>query len=237
MWRCSLAFLVPLRVFQQGFPIEIWYRGNRWRSKLALLVRETICGLKKIEVQRHKIKRRRGLSDESMEDELWELFFFNPRDLLFLDWACAIFLFSISEPICDKLVLNRNKWCHFPSQNVCVCHSTASFMIHPLSFLSLFCNVPPHPPTLPNMFCVFVFVLCASCCVLMSDGVVGVPYMCFRSALLQSLVLFTVNKRQLPGSKLMGYFKFMENKLQSAVFNDHYNFKIEWSNFEWRINS
>lgn len=166
MWRCSLAFLVPLRVFQQGFPIEIWYRGNRWRSKLALLVRETICGLKKIEVQRHKIKRRRGLSDESMEDELWELFFFNPRDLLFLDWACAIFLFSISEPICDKLVLNRNKWCHFPSQNVCVCHSTASFMIHPLSFLSLFCNVPPPPPH-PSQY-VLCLCLCSLCILLCS---------------------------------------------------------------------
>lgn len=158
MWWCSLAFLVPLSVLQQGFPIEMWYRSNRWRSKLALPVIEMICGLK-TEIQRHKIKRRRGLIDARHFWELFSSFFFQSKGLLvFLDWARAIFLFSISEPTCDKLVLNRNKWCHFPSQ------VSVSAIALPLSwFTHCLFSLPPaiclwqDPPT-PPQYVFYVFL-------------------------------------------------------------------------------
>lgn len=64
----------------------------------------------------------------------------------------------------------------FSKSTVCVCHSTASFMIHSLSFLSLLVFVsdrtfPPLPLPPVCFLCVSVFVLCASCCVPMSNGV------------------------------------------------------------------
>ena len=176
-WRCSLASLVPLSVLQQGFPIEI-PGGDPCFS--------LIYGLE-TEIQRHEIVKKK----------VWVTFlgtcflcFSTLKGLLvFWTWARASFLFSISEPICDKLVLNRNKWCHFPSQ-MSVCHSTASFMIHSLSLLSLFClwQDPPPPPSSMLLYlspCLFFVHPVVFWC--RESG--EFPCLCFSSFLLQSLVL------------------------------------------------
>lgn len=86
----------------------------------------------------------------------------------------------------------------FSKSNVCVCHSTASFMIHSLSFLSL--SLSPAMCLWQDLFpspicflCALVFVLCASCCSNVEWGC-WVFHICFRRTLLQSLVLFPVDK-------------------------------------------
>lgn len=105
-------------------------------------------------------------------------FFFNLRDYLFPDWALAFFLFSISELIHDKLVLNRNKWCHFTKWAVCVSAIPLPRCLPPLwSFdvpLSLFsvhlvlllCLTWSYPPSLEEVqyfnFCLYLRLLKAT---------------------------------------------------------------------------
>lgn len=68
----------------------------------------------------------------------------------------------------------------FSKSAVCVCHSTASFMVHSLSFLSLsllqfvFDRTFFSSQYVPY---VSVFVLCASCCVMLKRGCWGFPYL------------------------------------------------------------
>lgn len=192
---------------------------------LALLVRERICGLK-TGIQRHKIKHRRGLSDGR---SFWELSFsfFNLRDFLFLDWARAIFLFSISEPICDKLVLNRNKMVPFSKSNVCVCHSTASFMNHSLSFLFLsllvVCLWQDFFP--PNMFCICL-CLCSLCILLCSYVWWGCLsfHVCVLEAPSSNLWFYLQSIKAALQLKIDGSAierVFVETKPLSAIFSLH----------------
>lgn len=231
MWRCSLAFLVPLSVLQQGFPIEITgeihvsfvskgtdlWAGNRFKDTRSSIVEVSV-----------------------MEDGFWDFFsFLNLRDFLFLDWARAIFLFSISEPICDKLVLNRKQMVPFSKSNVCVCHSTASFMIHSLSLpflslsfslsLSLFSDLSLTGLYFPQYvlylsLCLFSVHLVVFLCL---TGLSGFSCLCFWRALLQSLVvLFTVNKSSSSAQKLMdqqlnilhGLFQICEDQALKCYF-------------------
>lgn len=164
-----------------------------------------ICGLN-TEIQRHKIQLRRGSSDGR---HFWKHFssFSNLRDFLFLDWARAIFLFSISEPTCDKLVLNRNKWCHIPSQmSVSAIALPLSWFTYclfslPLSLLRFVFDRTFIPPV-----CFVCLCLCSLCILLSSYvqwGCCGFHICVLRSPLLQSLGLFTVNKSHSPAQKLM----------------------------------
>lgn len=68
----------------------------------------------------------------------------------------------------------------FSKSSVCVCHSTASFMVHSLSFLSPSCDLSLTGPPPSNMFSM-CFCLCSLCILLLFICLMGFPYLCVRS--------------------------------------------------------
>lgn len=130
-WRCGLAFLVPLSVFPTGFYKTVNRRRSSWLCKEG----KRYVGWKQI--QRHKMKHLSGLSGGRHFWELLSLFFFQSkgRFLVFGLSSCNFSLLNLRTDLWQTGA-KQKQMVPFSKSAVCVCHSTASFMVHSLSFIS-----------------------------------------------------------------------------------------------------